>query len=83
MSKVNLKKISEQKDALVFINRKMKSDPEMRRFNKKIVELTRFLEDIESDLELSGECIIELDMPRMEAIEERNKRMNVLPDDVD
>jgi hypothetical protein len=81
--KINLRKLSEQKDALVIIGRKIKSDPEIRKFNKKIVDLTRFLEDVESDLEIGGESIVELDMPRLEAIEEKNKRMNVLPDDMD
>jgi hypothetical protein len=39
---------------------------------KKIVKL---LEEIETDLELAGESIVELDKPRLEAIEERNKML--------
>lgn len=33
------------------------------------------MQDIESDLELGGESIIELDKTRTEAIEERNKML--------
>jgi hypothetical protein len=38
--------------------------------------LVKFLEDIEADLAGGGECIIELDKPRQEAIMERETVIN-------
>ena len=51
--------------------------------SKKLDKLLRLLENIESDLELSGESIIELDKERLEAIEERNKMLNILTQEDD
>lgn len=45
---------------------------------KKIKELLRFIEEIETDLELGGESIVELDKERLEALEERNKMLKFM-----
>ena len=36
------------------------------------------MDEIETDLELGGECIIDLDKDRMAAVEERNKMLAIL-----
>ena len=47
---------------------------------KRLKELQRLIEEIETDLELSGESIVELDKERLEAIEERNKMLKFMKD---
>lgn len=51
----------------------LSDDPKTRTVSSKLKGLVRIIEEIDSDLEISGECIIELDMDRLDAIEERNK----------
>ena len=38
-------------------------------------------EEVETDLEMCGESIIEIDMPRLEAIEERNKMLSFIKEE--
>lgn len=45
---------------------------------RKLDRLLNFLESVETDLEMTGECPITLDMERLEAIEERNKWLSYL-----
>ena len=40
---------------------------------RKLSKIIKEREEIEVDLELSGECIIELDMPRLDVIQEKDK----------
>lgn len=48
---------------------------ETKGISRKIRKIIQFMQEIESDLELGGESILELDMPRLEAIEERNRML--------
>lgn len=69
--KVNLKKLTEQYHILseLYSGEGNITGTQVR----KLKEIIRLLEEIETDLELSGESIIELDMPRLEAVAEKNK----------
>jgi hypothetical protein len=69
--KINLKKLTEQRHVLNEISsgESWISGTQM----KKLRELSRLLEEIDTDLGLCGESIVEIDKPRLEAIEERDK----------
>ncbi len=69
--KINLKKLTEQRHVLNEISsgESWISGTQM----KKLRELGRLLEEIDTDLGLCGESIVEIDKPRLEAIEERDK----------
>lgn len=71
--KANLKKHCQDKETLKYIQTVLRDQPVTKGLGNKLEKIIRFYEEIETDLELGGECIIELDKPRMEAIEERNK----------
>ena len=45
---------------------------------KLIDKILLMYEEVETDLEMCGESIIEIDMPRLEAIEERNKMLSFI-----
>jgi hypothetical protein len=72
--KINLKKLAEQRHVLneVSSGASWISGTQM----KKLRDLGRLLEEIDTDLGLCGESIIEIDKPRLEAIEERDKWLN-------
>lgn len=72
--KTNLKKLCEQRHILTELNsgESIMTGTQM----KKLRELARLLEEIETDLELGGESIVELDSPRLEAIQEKNRWLN-------
>jgi hypothetical protein len=44
----------------------------------KLNNIIKLLDEIELDLELGGECIIELNKGRLESIEERDKMLRML-----
>lgn len=69
--KINLKKLTEQRCILNELSSgsAIITGTQM----KKIRELMRLVEEIETDLELCGESIVEIDKPRLEAIAEKNK----------
>ena len=50
-------------------------DTETKGISRKVRKIIKFMEEIEADLEIGGESIVELDRPRLEAIEERNKML--------
>lgn len=75
---VNLKKITQQKERLEYAERIFRESPVAKGLTKPIKELTRLLEEIATDLEIGGECILELDKPRLEAIKERDKFLQFL-----
>jgi hypothetical protein len=72
--KINLKKLTEQKHILseLYSGTGVMTSSHI----KKLKELVRFLEEVETDLELGGESIVELDTSRLEAIAEKNKWLN-------
>jgi hypothetical protein len=65
--KSNLKELAKQKEAL------KEAIPNSGKLSSPLKKLVRWIEEIETDLEMSGESIVELDMSRLEAIEERDK----------
>ena len=77
---INLKKLTQQRLALETFQKQVTSSGKNSRYIK---DLVRFLEEIEADLERGGESIVELDMPRLEAIEERNKFVSFVKDSDD
>lgn len=77
---INLKKLAQQKEQLKYIQTVLANQQITKALSKKLNELIRFIDEIETDLEMCGESIIELDKPRLEAIEERNKMLNFLHD---
>jgi heme oxygenase len=77
---INLKKLAQQKEQLKYIQTVLANQQITKALSKKLNELIRFIDEIETDLEMCGESIVELDKPRLEAIEERNKMLNFLHD---
>jgi len=69
--KVNLKKIY-QYSVLIDV---LIGDREDNNFVKHLKNLKRLLQEIETDLSLSGESIVELDKDRLKSIKERNSVM--------
>lgn len=74
---INLKELSQQKEQLKYIQSVLADNILLKSFAKRIAKTIRFYEEIETDLELAGESIVELDKPRLKAIEERNKWLNI------
>ena len=72
--KTNLKKLTEQRHILneLYSGSAVITSSHI----KRLKELSRLLEEIETDLEIAGESIVELDQERLEAIEEKNKWLN-------
>lgn len=74
--KINLSKLVQQRQVLAEV---MSGVTVMRPGHmKRLKELQRFIEEIETDLEIGGESIVELDKERLEAIEERNKMLKFM-----
>lgn len=71
--KANLKEHCETKETLKYIQSIMREVPETQKLARKLDKVIRFYDEVETDLELGGESIVELDMERLPAIEERNK----------
>ena len=74
--KINLKDLSKQKEELKYMQEVMYDHSVTKQMARKLKKVIDLYEEIETDLLLSGESIVELDMPRLEAIEERNKFYN-------
>ena len=79
--KISLKDLAAQKEVLRFAIQVLGYQKEGKSSSKRLEKLMRFFEEIETDLELGGECIIELDKGRLESIEERNKFLKFLEHD--
>lgn len=75
---INLKDHCKQKETLKYIASILREQPALKGLARKLEKTIDFYDDIERDLELGTESIIELDMPRLEAIEERNKMLQFL-----
>ena len=76
--KLNLKKFAQDKAALKFVHKRLHEQREFRPLASKLNKIINFMDEIETDLELGGECIIDLDKDRMAAVEERNKMLAIL-----
>ena len=71
--RVNLKQYSKDTYVLKYVEKILGEHPTTKGLSKKMAKIIKERSEIELDLELGGECIIELDKPRLEAIEERDK----------
>jgi len=80
---INLKKLSLQKENLKRAQSLLRNSPEGRPLVRNLNNLILFLNEIEIDLELGGESIVELDMSRLDAVEQRNKMLNFLNEEDD
>ena len=76
--KVNLKDICKDKEMLKYLQSILRDQAVTKGFATKLEKVIRFYEEIEVDLELAGESIVELDMTRLDAIEERNKMLSFI-----
>jgi len=76
--KVNLKDICKDKEMLKYLQSILRDQAVTKGFATKLEKVIRFYEEIEVDLELGGESIVELDMARLDAIEERNKMLSFI-----
>jgi hypothetical protein len=73
--KINLKDFSKEIKGLEYIEKILLQDSLTKPLAKKIRKVIRFHEEIETDVEMCGESIVELDKERLAAIEERNKAL--------
>lgn len=78
--KVNLKEHAQQKEQLKYIQKILANQQLTKALSRKVGKIIKFYEEVETDLEMGGESIVELDKPRLEAIEERNKMLTFLND---
>lgn len=76
--KVNLKEIAQDKSTLEYVVSILANQQLSKPLSRKVSKIVKFMEDLERDLEMGGECVIELDKPRLEAIEERNRMSNFM-----
>lgn len=70
---INLRNLVKEREALKAAQAEVSKD-----ISTKLNKVINFYDEIERDLEISGECIVQLDKPRLKAIEERNKMLNFL-----
>ncbi len=76
---VNLKEVSKQILELKFLKKQLlEQNADPKKSAKLIDKILLMYEEVETDLEMIGESIIEIDMPRLEAIEERNKMLSFI-----
>lgn len=79
---VNLKDVSKQILELKHLKKQLlQQNADPKKSSKLIDKIVSFYEEVESDLELCGESIIEIDKPRLEAIEERNKMLSFIKEE--
>ena len=76
--KVNLKDICKDKEMLKYLQSILRDQTVTKGFATKLEKVIRFYEEIEVDLEMCGESIVEIDMARLDAIEERNKMLSFI-----
>lgn len=72
---INLKDFAKDIEVLKHVEKLLMDDTETKGISRKVRKIIQFMQEVETDLELGGESIVELDMPRLEAIEERNNML--------
>jgi len=75
---INLKKFAQEKEALKYVQKRLLEQASTRPLANKLAKTIKLLDEVETDLELGGECIIELDKPRLDSIQERDKMLLML-----
>ncbi len=78
--KVNLKEFSQDIQVIKYCQKVLADNSETKALSRKLNRVLRFMEEVEADLEMAGESIPELDMPRLEAIEERDRVLKFYKD---
>lgn len=73
--KINLKDYAKETAFLKHVERVLANQSETKGLSRSIRTLVLDREQIETDLELCGECILELDKDRLESIKERDKML--------
>lgn len=73
--KINLKDYAKDTLLLKHVERVLANQSETKGLSRTIRTLIIERDEIETDLELGGECILELDKARLEAIKEKNKML--------
>ena len=76
--KVNLKKLAVLEERLDYAERVFEDRPITHSLVKPIKELKELLKELSQDLAMCGECIVELDRPRLKAIAEKKKFTDLL-----
>lgn len=76
--KINLKEHCQDKETLKHIQVLLRAQSNTAPYARKLDKIIRFYDEVETDLELGGESIVELDMERLSAIEERNKMLRFI-----
>ena len=75
---INLKNLVKTKETVKYIQSILREQAVTKGLARKLDDVVKLYDEIESDLEIGGESIIELDMSRFAAIEERNKMINFI-----
>lgn len=78
--KINLKELAQDKEVIKYCQKILVENSETKALSRKLNRVLRFMEEVEVDLEMGAESIIELDMPRTKAIEERDKTIKFYKD---
>ena len=73
--KINLKEFAQDKEIIKYCQKILAEESETKALSRKLNRVLRFMDEVEVDLEMCGESITELDMPRLEAIKERDKAL--------
>ena len=73
--KINLKDYAKDTLFLKHVETILANQSETKGLSRTIRSLIIEREEIETDIELGGECILELDKARLEAIKEKNKML--------
>lgn len=76
--KVNLKELATDRLMLIHAQKLLHGTDYGKALSRKFTRVIRLLETIELDTEMCGESIIELDKPRLDAIEEKAKMINFM-----
>lgn len=77
---INLKDFAKDIEVLKHVEKLLLEQTETKGISRKVRKIVQFLQEVEADLEIGGESIVELDMPRLEAIEERNNMLKFKKD---
>jgi hypothetical protein len=75
---INLKEHHQDKETLKYIQSVLRNTSSTVSLANKLEKIIKFYDETETDLELAGESIVELDKPRLKAIEEKNKFINFI-----
>jgi hypothetical protein len=76
--KINLKQLALERQMLIHAQKLLANTDFGKGISRKLTKTIRFIENIELDLEMCGESIVELDRPRLDAIEEKTKMLNFM-----